>query len=194
MGAKLWLTRAVWTEAWGRAYAYALRLKHPKHEAEDFAQGAIVAALDPAKSEWVPLAPVDFPSHVCNLLWSAHGNHVQSYAVRNASFPLTEEALDSQVDARDSHVVLLETRWAAFAEARYRALLDRVAGDALVSLLLADGKGESSTKRAVAAGHTLDEIEAARKRLKRHIRAVVLQMPTPAGMGDDEDEGERKAP
>jgi hypothetical protein len=181
-GGYSWLTREVWNETYRRAYLYARKLRHPPHEAEDFAQAAMAAALDPEKSPWVPLGAVDFASHVCNLLYSAHGNHVQSYGVLHANVPLTDEALGAQVDHGAPDATLARNHEQELARARYEALLERTKDDALVSRLLEDDEEDghdTSTERALAAGHTLDEIKFARQRLKRHIEAVLRQMPGP---------------
>jgi len=179
MSAYGWLTRDVWTRTWRRAYLFALKLKHPPHEAEDFVQAAVTDALDPAAKPWVPGAKPDFASHVCNLVYSAHGNHVQSYEVLNARVPLTHSALRGEAAPGDPEEALMAKGEDELAAARYDALLERTEADTLVSLLLEDGEGETSTERAVTAGHSLDDIKFARQRLKRHIQAVVRALPSP---------------
>ena len=57
-----------------------------------------------------------------------------------------------------------------------------------MSLLLEHAKGSAARSARRAKGYSLDEIEAARKRLKRHIEAVVRQWPAPA------ETDERRAP
>jgi hypothetical protein len=188
MAGYAWLTPDVWRRTWRRAYLFALRLKHPPHEAEDFVGAAVLDALDPQEKPWAPLGEKDFASHVCNCLYSRHGNYVQSYDYQNARVPLTHEVLAGQVNTRTPEQIACETEDNELAGRRYDALLDRVEKDALVSLLLEDGEGESSTDRARAAGYSLDDIEAGRKRLKRYIEAVVKQFPAPAEID------ERRAP
>jgi hypothetical protein len=55
----------------------------------------------------------------------------------------------------------------------------------LVDAAETDDEEDTSTARATAAGYSAREIEFARRRLARHIEAVVREFPNPT---DDEDD------
>lgn len=190
MGGYEWLTRDVWNRAWRRAYLLALRLSHPSERAEDFVQAAITEALDPDDKPWSAQGTVDFASHVCNLLRGAHGHSIEGYELLCVGAPLTRKAPGRLLHAPTLEATLREPRDAALARSRYHALLERVHKDALVSLLLEEGQGESSTNRAREAGYSREDIKDARQRLKRHIQVVVEHIPDP----DRTRNAERRAP
>jgi DNA-directed RNA polymerase specialized sigma24 family protein len=164
-------------EARKRALAYALTLTKSPPRAEDLVQSAMAAALDPDRSLWDPSVHPDLASHLCNLVLSRHGNESKSYRLKKASHRITDDIAARAADPGDPEKHVLRGEQEAEGDARDRALRARVAKDALVGLLLDhDASGErTSTARALEAGYTLDDIELARARLKRHIQAVVRE-------------------
>ena len=178
--ADLSLTPAQWLDIRSREVARALQLTRSVEKANELAQAAITDALDPDEHPWDPIVhpnPADF---ICDLVWSRYGNEITSYRATLASESLSaadDEPIPSSQDPLH-HAMKAEDQ--ARAERRYAALRKRVAGDALIELLLEDDDDEededasspnaeaATTRRALAKGYTEKEIKNARLRLRRY--------------------------
>jgi hypothetical protein len=159
-----------------------MRLVHNQAIATEYVDAAMMRALDPNERPWKPGSKLSFEQHVCSVLWSAYGNLLQKEQALLEKPP--GDIRDVPVgDARNPVRVLLDNKREQLANTRYEALFVRAKDDALVLLLLDETKDGRSTSRALAKGYTLGEVEAARKRLKRYIEAVVKDHPGPYEKG-----------
>jgi DNA-directed RNA polymerase specialized sigma24 family protein len=172
---------AVIRAAYVRGFTYALKLTRRKARADELVQSAMVAALD-GPTAWDPATHPAFDSHVCNLIWSHYGNASQSYEATHSEGALTDAHENRRTEALlDPEETLLDSAQESLAAQRTEALDTRVADDPPVRLLRdASDAGEDSTARALAAGYSAREIEFARRRLARHIEAVMREFPTPS--------------
>jgi hypothetical protein len=170
-----------------RALSYAMRLTGRKAHASELVQDSIVAALD-GPSAWDPTRHPAFDSHVCNLVWSRYGHSTDSYEALHSEGSVTDAHENRRTEALlDPEETLLDGKHEALAAQRTAALDARVADDAQVRLLLdAADADDDSTSRATAAGYSAREIEFARRRLARHIEAVMREFPNPTDDGEDD--------
>jgi hypothetical protein len=174
------VARDIVADAYERALLFAMRLGHRRDVAADFAQAAILRAIDPNDAPWRPGDKPDFASHVCNLLYSAHGNASQSYEAEHREMPRDEDdddPLDVAAEGAEAEAALDDERRRRHDDARYALLMERIEADPLLVLFLASGSNKTSTERALEAGYSLHEIKLGRERLAGHIAAVNRQMP-----------------
>jgi hypothetical protein len=131
------LTPQEWAEAVKRALKRAKELTRSKERSMELVQAAIAVAIDPERP-WDTAKHRTFADHLCDVVWSLHGNEVQSYRVTRASHELDEAAEEGGPPPSSSRpLALLATKREATKAGRlYAELRRRVVDDPLIVLLI----------------------------------------------------------
>jgi hypothetical protein len=187
------ITKAEWRKAWRIAYKRAWDLTHSKSRCRELVSLAFADVGDPPGEPWTPNGRQTLAQYVCSRVWSRFGNQITSYEWQNVRDEVDEDTMEHPLYRWNPETLLLAKEEVERAT-RLRGSLDvRVKGDPLIALLLQEnvepppdpnprgvggrpeGTEAESTRRALKAGYTLEEIKAARLRLKRHAIAVMKE-------------------
>ncbi len=183
-------TAEQWIEARERALKRAFELTKRKERAKELVHQAIMAAIDPDQHLWDPERQPDLGAYLCSLVWSIHGNELQSFRVTNASDRL-DLAPDRAAPSSGNPERLLAAARTNAEAAQFEAAVARISkGDALVTLLLESSHDAlyddettkdlahepASTRRALAKGYSLTDVRNARKRLQRYALSAVREI------------------
>lgn len=144
--------------------SYGVKLTESRSHAQELASAVLAEACEPWTPEqkhkpWDP-DRASFATYLCQRLKSRYGNEIQSYRVTMASFELTEE-VDTEWSSESSPAALVRRgRVEARYDRRCKRLAEKVAGDALVVVLLEtppdeppapDPAGASDDERPIGA-------------------------------------------
>jgi DNA-directed RNA polymerase specialized sigma24 family protein len=178
---------------WGRARAVAYRVAfwftRSPQEAQEIAQEACAAVIDPKRRPWDPARQPDFVTYLCwvvksialNKATSARDRYERDAGVAYAV--IQGDAAPSPEDMFLEHA--RERRNREREERLFAALVDALSDDPLarqLALLSRDGIDRPADQER-AAQRPIEEIHAARKRVHRAIEKLVA-----ADRGEESDE------
>jgi DNA-directed RNA polymerase specialized sigma24 family protein len=178
-----------WRRSRAVAYRVAYWFTRSPHEAQEVAQEACAAVIDPERRPWDPARHPNFTTYLCRVVKSIALNRATSardHYEREAGVAYAVAQGDAAPSAEDSLLEYArERRTRERQERLFAALIDELSDDPLarrLALLSRDGI-DRPADQARAEQRPIEEIRAARKRVQRAVEKLVA-----AARGEESDE------